>query len=118
MFNFFKKRSRAKAPEIDSATLENLIRQQKNILLVAMTGWCDACRMQKPLIHDLADHHQESNFVIALVNIDHETIIRDNYAVRSIPTILVFRQGELVFRHAGIMSRKQLEQLVTRFILE
>jgi len=118
MFNFLKRTPRVRAQNIDAETIRKIITDKKPAIVVCMTSWCDACRMQKPLIHDLAHHHQEKDLIIGLVNIDHETSIRDHFEVRSIPTTLGFKNGELVFRRAGIMSRGQLEQLVSELSQE
>lgn len=118
MFNFLKRTPRVRAQNIDAETIKKIIADQKSAIIVCMTAWCDACRMQKPLIHDLAHHHQEKDLLIGLVDIDHEISIRDHFEVRSIPTTLGFKNGELVFKRAGIMSRGQLEQLVSELSQE
>lgn len=113
MFNFLKRTPRIRARAIDTEFFKKLISEKETAIVVCMTSWCDACRMQKPLIHDLAHHHQEKDLVIALVDIDQEPSVRNHFEVRSIPTTLGFKNGEMVFRQSGIMSRGQLEQLVS-----
>lgn len=116
MFNFFNKNPRINAREITEGILNEMIEQRGSLIVSCMTGWCGACKMQKPLMHDVAHHHKNDKVLVALINIDQEKNVQQTFAISSIPTTLGFKNGELIFRKSGIMTRRELEDLVT-FIL-
>lgn len=116
MFNFFNKKPRVRAQAIDFKVLEKIISTKEIAVVVCVTKWCEACRMQKPLIHDLANYYKEEDLVVGMIDIDHEPEVRNSFQVRSIPTILGFNEGKLVFRHSGVMSRGQLQQLTQELL--
>ena len=113
MFNIFKKKKRTKARILVISSFQDEIVEKKRPALVTFSAaWCGACKMQKPLINDLADHHRDKNLVIGFVDIDSQTELSRQFAVQSIPTTLVFKDGEVIFRKTGLLSRGNLENLV------
>ena len=103
MFNFLKRRKRVNA---------EIINNKKSALVTFSAAWCGACKMQKSLINDLADRSQESDIVIAFVDVDTEAELSQRFQIKSIPTTIVFKNGEQIFRKSGLLSRRNLDQLV------
>ena len=71
--------------------------------------WCGPCRMVTPIIEDLANEY-EGKAVIGKVNVDHQPNVSMKYGVRSIPTILLIKNGEIVDKHVGATTKAVLEQ--------
>src|SRR5690606_22770075 len=70
--------------------------------------WCGPCRMIAPLIEELSKEY-EGKALVGKLNVDDNQEVSMKYDIRSIPTILIFKNGELVDRHVGVTSKKQLE---------
>lgn len=109
MFNLFKKRT--KAQSLDKKQFEQAIIENKSIIIMFGAGWCGACKMQKPIIHEMADHHKDSNTIIALVDTDQETELARSFEITALPTIIALRANKLVFKKAGLVTRRDLEKL-------
>ena len=71
--------------------------------------WCGPCRMVTPIIDDLHTEY-EGKAVVGKVNVDHQPGVSMKYGVRSIPTILFIKDGEVVDKHVGATTKAVLEQ--------
>ena len=73
-------------------------------------SWCAPCRMMAPVVETFADAHPEIK--VCKINIDDESELAVRYKVMSIPTLVVFRGGEVSAKSVGVIGREELEQLV------
>jgi len=71
--------------------------------------WCGPCRMIAPIIDELYNEYKDS-VVIGKVDVDAYPTIATKYGIRNIPTILFFKNGELVDKHVGAVPKNVLEQ--------
>lgn len=69
--------------------------------------WCGPCRLQGSILDDLAGEVGEG-VTLAKVNVDNAQAIAAQYAVQSIPTLIIFRQGEAVQRFVGVQNKETL----------
>ena len=74
-------------------------------------SWCGPCKMQAPVIDQLGDKY-EGKFKVAKVNVDDEPSIAARFGVMSIPTLIVFNNGDEMVRRVGVQSLPQLEQML------
>ncbi|RPG58267.1 MAG: thioredoxin [Flavobacteriales bacterium TMED191] len=85
------------------------------VLVDFWAEWCGPCRMISPLIDELhADFKDQA--VIGKVNVDSESDISAKYGITSIPTLLFFKDGEIVDKHVGSASKSQLEDKLKSLI--
>ena len=71
--------------------------------------WCGPCRLVGPVIEDLAKDY-EGKALVGKVNVDHNPETSMKYGVRSIPTILFIKNGEVVDKHVGTATKATLAQ--------
>ena len=90
--------------ELTSANFDEAIKNNDVVMVDFWAPWCGPCRMIAPVIEELAEEY-EGKAVIAKVNTDEEQDIAVNYGIRSIPTILFFKNGELVDQMVGAASK-------------
>lgn len=69
--------------------------------------WCGPCRIIGPVIEELA-HEYEGKVKVGKLNVDFNQDVSLQYNIRSIPTILILKDGEVVHRHVGTTSKKEL----------
>lgn len=91
----------------------NKIKEEKDQLLVIdfHAEWCGPCKALGPLISELADDYKD-RAIIKKVDVDSEGDMAKEYGIRSIPTILFFKNGEIVEKQVGQTSKPQLEEMI------
>ncbi len=72
--------------------------------------WCGPCRMIAPLLEELATEFG-GKVQVAKVNVDENPVTAANYGIRSLPTLLVFKNGELIDQHVGAAPKPRLKAL-------
>lgn len=73
-------------------------------------SWCGPCQMLLPVIEELAD--EADGFKVAKVNSDENPELVTKFGIRTIPTLLVFKNGELVNKSIGVISKDEIIKLV------
>lgn len=96
------------AMEITDANFEQLVNGDKPVVVDFWAEWCGPCRMITPIIEELA-HEYEGKAVIGKVNVDENDEITGQYGIRNIPTILYFKNGEVVDKFVGAAQKSVLE---------
>lgn len=71
--------------------------------------WCGPCRLIGPIIDELASDY-EGKATVGKVNVDHNPEVSLKYGVRSIPTILFIKDGEVVDKHVGSATKATLQE--------
>ena len=77
--------------------------------------WCGPCRMLAPHLETVAKTH-EGQLRIVKYNVDESSDVAAQLGIRSIPTLIVYKDGEVVDQHLGAMSLSQLDAYLTQFI--
>jgi len=77
--------------------------------------WCGPCRMVTPIIEELSKEY-EGKATIGKLNVDHNSNISMKYGVRSIPTILILKNGEVVEKHVGTTTKAALAAKIDKFL--
>lgn len=94
------------------ANVENMIRDNDTLIIDFWAPWCGPCRAFKPVFEAAAAKHPELAF--AACNTEEEQELAAAFGIRSIPTLMVFRQGVLVFNQPGMLPAPVLEELIEK----
>tara|TARA_B100001971_G_C17806961_1_gene342142 strand:- start:122 stop:442 length:321 start_codon:yes stop_codon:yes gene_type:complete len=100
-----------KTLEITDSNFNNVISKNKTVLVDFWAEWCGPCRMIGPVIEELANEY-EGKAIIGKLDIDSNQESSVKYGVRSIPTILTFKDGEIVDRQVGAVPKEILKNVV------
>ena len=82
----------------------------KPVLIDFYADWCGPCRMVAPIISEIAD--ENSDIVVAKVNVDNEPELASEFGVFSIPTLVVMKDGKVASRSAGARPKAQILAMV------
>jgi len=86
---------------------EQVLKSDKPVLVDFWAEWCAPCRMIAPIVEELSTEYEES-LVVGKVDVDQNPQISMNYGIRSIPTLLIFKDGKAVDQIIGAVPKKAL----------
>ena len=96
--------------DLTEATFESAVSDNDIVLVDWWASWCGPCRMFAPIFEEAATTHPD--LVFAKVDTEAEQELAAAAQIRSIPTLMAFKQGNLVFNQAGALPPAALEQLI------
>lgn len=83
----------------------------KTVIVDFWASWCGPCKMFSPIIESFAEEHA-GTIKVCKVNIDDAQDLASKFNVMSVPTVMVFKGGEVVATRIGMQSKQELEKLV------
>ena len=95
--------------EVNDTNFEDVIKSEKPVLIDFWAEWCGPCKMIAPVVKELAEDY-DGRAVIGKLDVDTNPAISAKYGVRSIPTLLVFKNGEVVDKQVGAVPKGILAQ--------
>jgi thioredoxin 1 len=90
---------------------DSIIGDSKPVIVDFHALWCSPCKIQSPILKEVAEELGESVRVIK-IDVDANNQLASRYSVQSVPTIIIFKNGRVVWRQSGVVSKSQLKSVL------
>ena len=95
----------------DDSFENDVIKSELPVVVDFWAEWCGPCKMIAPILDDVAEDYA-GKVTIAKLNVDQNSVSPAKYGVRGIPTLLIFKNGELAGTKVGALSKTQLKEFI------
>lgn len=94
----------------DSSFSEFILNSDKRVVVDFYADWCGPCKMMSPVFEEVSERN--SNIDFCKVNVDESTMIAQRYGIMSIPTFMIFENGQPVKKQLGAMNGYEFENFI------
>ena len=94
---------------------QDIIADNTPVLVDFFAEWCGPCKMMKPVLEELKKK-MGNKIIILKIYIDKNISLSSEYRIQSVPTLVLWKQGEIIWRQSGALSLNELEQILSSYI--
>ena len=97
-----------------ASTFSEIINSSTPTLVDFYADWCGPCKMMKPILEELKSAVGEKEKIIK-IDVDKNPQVASAYKIQGVPTLIIFKEGQIKWRQSGLESAQNLQQLINQF---
>lgn len=97
--------------ELNEANFENEVEKNNGLVLVDFwASWCGPCRMLSPIVDEIAE--ERNDIKVCKINVDEEQALAAKFGIMSIPTLILFKNGNIINKVIGVQPKTALLEMI------
>ena len=96
-------------------TFSEILSSEKPVLVDFSAAWCGPCKMLEPIIEQVKQNMAGKAEVLT-VDVDSNSLLASVYNIRSVPTLIIFMKGEVMWRQSGVLPAEMIEAQLWQFV--
>ena len=94
-------------------TFESIINESRPVVVDFHALWCGPCKFQSPILKDVASELGDRVRVIK-IDVDQNPELARKYNIQGVPTLMIFKNGQTLWRHSGVASKKEITSILNQ----
>lgn len=95
---------------------EQLIQSDVPVLVDFYAEWCQPCKIQSPVLQELA-REESGRIRVIKIDVDKNPLIARRYQIQGVPTLMLFRKGQVLWRQSGVTPKQVLRKVLEEFLI-
>ncbi|MDJ1505980.1 thioredoxin [Cytophagaceae bacterium BD1B2-1] len=96
-------------------SFQEIINAETPVLVDFYATWCGPCKVQAPILEDLSKRVGDQARILK-IDVDKNPAVADKYGIQGVPTLMIFKNGKVVWRQSGVMQSNQLQKVLQQYI--
>ena len=93
------------------ASFDSIINDIRPVIIDFHALWCGPCKTQSPILKQVADELGERVRIIK-IDVDQNQVLASRYHIQSVPTLMIFKSGEVKYQQAGVHTKQQIMSII------